>query len=76
MGFIPSFSALFSGGLVEQCIAIVQNNQAAAIAAYADDPFPPQFGGVLDAIAELVIDWRDRKRLRAPGDNHFNGRNA
>jgi len=27
-----------------------------------------------DAIAELVIDWCDRKRLRA--DNHFNGRNA
>ena len=52
MGFIPSFSALFSGGLVEQCIAIVQKNQAAAIAAYAQGAFPPQFGGVLDPILE------------------------
>ena len=50
--FQPSFSALFSGGLVEQCIAIVQNNQAAAIAAYASGAFSPQFGGVLDNIAD------------------------
>lgn len=47
MGFTPSFNALFSGGLVEQCIAIVQNNQAAAIAAYPATPF-----GVLDPITD------------------------
>jgi hypothetical protein len=52
MGFSPSFNALFSGGLVEQCIAIVQNNQEAAIAAYAANAFAPQYGGVLDSINE------------------------
>ena len=51
--FQPSFSALFSGALVEQVLACVQNNQAAAIAAYASNPFPPQFGGTLDAITDF-----------------------
>jgi len=48
MGFTPSFSALFSGALVEQCLAILQNNQAAAIAAYPVTPY-----GALDPIADF-----------------------
>jgi hypothetical protein len=54
MPFAPSFAALFSGGLVEQCLAIVQNNQAAAIAAYASGPggFTPFGSGVLDQITD------------------------
>ncbi len=48
MGFTPLFSALFQYGLVEQCLAIVQNNQAAAIEAYGDQASPY---GQLDGIA-------------------------
>jgi len=45
--FISAFNALFADGLVEQVIAIIQNNQAAAIAAYGTTPF-----GGLDEIGD------------------------
>ncbi len=47
--FTPVFKALFSGALVEQVIATVQNNQSAAIAAYgSQSPY-----GVLDQIVDF-----------------------
>jgi len=51
--FTSSFNALFAGGLVEQVIALLQSNQAAAIAAYPATPggFSPY--GPLDAIADF-----------------------
>jgi hypothetical protein len=53
--FNPVFKALFGGALVEQLIALIQNNQQAAIAAYAALPggFTPFNNGVFDQIVDF-----------------------
>jgi hypothetical protein len=53
--FQPAFKALFGGALVEQLIAMFQNNQQAAITAYAAAPggFTPFNSQVFDQIADF-----------------------
>jgi hypothetical protein len=53
--FQPAFKALFGGALVEQLIAMYQNNQQAAITAYAAAPggFTPFNNQVFDPIADF-----------------------
>ena len=55
--FTPSFNALFSGFLVEQAIAAIQNTQAAAIGAYGD---PSPFGAL-----EPILDFH-KAQVTAP----------
>lgn len=63
MPFVPIFAAAFPDALIEQVMAIVQANQADAIAAFGNT----QFSGVNGYLLEEIVDFH-KGPIAAPGN--------